>query len=164
MSLTGKQRHYIRVGEAVDKKYKSGSPYSIAAWFHDYIEDGLVEAGGLDTIIRHTFPKARAKDVRKAKEAILLLTRDKQMTYRNYIMGLCKNKVARIVKLYDLNDNMYNSPFPPPGDLGKRYEWAIKYIMAYNERWTFPMTMIGMILASLGIVAVTVYCIYMYLL
>lgn len=162
MALTGKQKHYVRVGQAVDNKYNSGSAYSIAAWFHDYIEDGLVEEGDLEDAIRHTFPVAKEKDVRKAKEAIILLTRKKEMTYRNYIKELCKNKIARTVKLYDLHDNMYGTIFPPPGDLKKRYEWAINYITSYSERWSFPLLMIGLFLGSTTIVAGIVYLIYKY--
>lgn len=164
MSLTGKQKHYVRVGEAVDKKYNNGSAYSIAAWLHDYIEDGIIAVDELDTNIKKRFPNAGKSTIRKAKEAILLLTRDNQLTYREYIKKLCKNKVARTVKLYDLNDNMYNSPLPPPGDLKKRYEWAINYIIAYSERWTFPLMMIGMILTSFGIVGAVAYYIYTHLL
>ncbi len=62
-------------------------------------------------------------------EAVKLLTRDKEETYADYIVGIknsafLEGKIARVVKLADLFDHLMG-PTPCPPHLIKRYEKSL---------------------------------------
>lgn len=71
-----------------------GRDEKIVALLHDVIED---TAYNIDDL------KFLTKDQR---EALLLLTHDKDTPYMTYIEAIKKNKIASRVKLADLNQNM----------------------------------------------------------
>ncbi|MDU5807415.1 MAG: GTP pyrophosphokinase [Peptoniphilus harei] len=71
-----------------------GKDEKIVALLHDVIED---TAYNIDDL------KFLTKDQR---DALLLLTHDKDISYMTYIEEIKKNKIARRVKLADLDQNM----------------------------------------------------------
>lgn len=83
--------HPIRVADRC-----SSSTGMIVALLHDVMEDCNVTA---DDLLSEGFPK-------EVVEAVEFLTRTDVETYDGYIRRLSKNKLARNVKLADLEDNM----------------------------------------------------------
>ena len=82
--------HLLRVMQSVHDPIEKQ-----AAVLHDYIED----AGG-------TVEELNRNDIsQRAIEAIVLLTRDEQSSYCEYVIRLSANSVATRVKLADLEDN-----------------------------------------------------------
>ena len=95
--------------------------YVATAYLHDIVED--------TDITRDDLVEAFPADV---VSAIFRLTREKGMTYANYIevvvmsydWGFKPGKIARVVKLADLLDHV-SGPTPCPPDLKKRYEKSL---------------------------------------
>ena len=83
--------HPIRVADRC-----SSSTAMVVALLHDVMEDCDVTA---DDLLAEGFPKEVVKTV-------AILTRGDTETYNEYIQRLSKNKLAREVKLADLEDNM----------------------------------------------------------
>ena len=92
--------------------------YVAAAYLHDVIEDTDYSIGDLIDVFGETIA-----------EAVKLLTRDKEETYADYVIGIKKavfleGKIARVVKLADLFDHLMG-PTPCPANLVKRYEKSL---------------------------------------
>ena len=92
--------------------------YIVAAYLHDVIEDTDYLIGDLIDEFGET-----------VAEAVKLLTRDKEETYANYVVGIknsvfLEGKIARVVKLADLFDHLMG-PTPCPPHLIKRYEKSL---------------------------------------
>ena len=92
--------------------------YIVAAYLHDVIEDTDHLIGDLIDEYGET-----------VAEAVKLLTRDKEETYADYIIGIknsvfLEGKIARVVKLADLFDHLMG-PTPCPPHLIKRYEKSL---------------------------------------
>ena len=92
--------------------------YVAAAYLHDVIEDTDYSVKELTDKFGETIA-----------EAVKLLTRDKEETYADYVIGIKKSmflegKIARVVKLADLFDHLMG-PTPCPANLVKRYEKSL---------------------------------------
>ena len=92
--------------------------YIAAAYLHDVIEDTDYLIGDIIDKFGETIA-----------EAVKLLTRDKEETYADYVIGIKKSvflegKIARVVKLADLFDHLMG-PTPCPPNLIKRYEKSL---------------------------------------
>ena len=92
--------------------------YIAVAYLHDVIEDTDHLIGDLIDDFGET-----------VAEAVKLLTRDKEETYADYIVGIknsvfLEGKIARVVKLADLFDHLMG-PTPCPPHLIKRYEKSL---------------------------------------
>ena len=92
--------------------------YIVAAYLHDVIEDTDYLIGDIIDEYGET-----------VAEAVKLLTRDKEETYADYIIGIknsvfLEGKIARVVKLADLFDHLMG-PTPCPPHLIKRYEKSL---------------------------------------
>ena len=92
--------------------------YIAVAYLHDVIEDTDYLIGDLIDEFGET-----------VAEAVKLLTRDKEETYANYVVGIknsvfLEGKIARVVKLADLFDHLMG-PTPCPPHLIKRYEKSL---------------------------------------
>ena len=92
--------------------------YIVAAYLHDVIEDTDYLIGDIIDEYGET-----------VAEAVKLLTRDKEETYANYVVGIknsvfLEGKIARVVKLADLFDHLMG-PTPCPSHLIKRYEKSL---------------------------------------
>ena len=92
--------------------------YIAAAYLHDVIEDTDHLIGDLIDEFGET-----------GAEAGKLLTRDKEETYADYVVGIknsvfLEGKIARVVKLADLFDHLMG-PTPCPPNLIKRYEKSL---------------------------------------
>tara|TARA_R100001377_G_C3141827_1_gene92980 strand:- start:25 stop:495 length:471 start_codon:yes stop_codon:yes gene_type:complete len=96
--------------------------YVAAAYLHDVIEDTDYSVKELTDKFGETIA-----------EAVKLLTRDKEETYADYVIGIKKSvflegKIARVVKLADLFDHLMG-PTPCPPNLIKRYEKSLYSLM-----------------------------------
>ena len=92
--------------------------YVAAAYLHDVIED-----------TDYSVKELTDKFGEVIAEAVKLLTRDKEETYADYVIGIKKSvflegKIARVVKLADLFDHLMG-PTPCPPNLIKRYEKSL---------------------------------------
>jgi (p)ppGpp synthase/HD superfamily hydrolase len=98
--------HILRVVEAVDDEAK------VVAALHDVLEDGpRIETMTLDLTNWLGADKWHS---------IKLLTRNPNISYNEYIEGICisKDKIAREVKIADLKDNLGHIP-PEPSAVSK---------------------------------------------
>jgi (p)ppGpp synthase/HD superfamily hydrolase len=92
---------YIEHPKAVAYKVMHyGDDYSATAFLHDVLEDttttsqNLREAGVSETIIA----------------AVLVLTKDKTLTYHQYLNEVHNNPIARKVKIADMLHNLSDAP------------------------------------------------------
>jgi hypothetical protein len=96
--------HPRRVADAV------GSPIEKAvAWLHDTLED---------TSDREMVQQALTQFPTEVVEAVKALTRDEDEIYERYIERVAKNRLAVVVKLADLRDNLRDLKSP---ELKERY-------------------------------------------
>lgn len=91
------------------------------AMLHDLLEDTEVTEADLRKM---GFPA-------KIIEAVLLLTREKDADYMEYIARICENRLAARVKLADLTDNMDLNRLP--GLTRRDFERLEKYILAKHR-------------------------------
>jgi (p)ppGpp synthase/HD superfamily hydrolase len=91
------------------------SHLQMVALLHDVLEDTPVTHQGLLNLF--------AEDV---VEAVVVLTRTEGEPYVDYIRRVARHEVASLVKVADLRDNLSTDP---PGDLGRRYEAALVYLL-----------------------------------
>lgn len=96
-----------------------------AAYLHDIFED---------TDVTEEEVKDKCDVTDDVIEIVKLLTRDKNDTYMQYIEKLSTNKMARIIKLADLRDNMDITRYPVLKDevfsLLKRYHKAYNFLIS----------------------------------
>ncbi len=108
--------HPIRVAFKV---IETQSIYTVVvALLHDVVED--TDATGVD--IERGFGYLVA-------QSVAALTRKPTITYKNYIRFLSRYPRARIVKIADIEDNLFHCL--RDGDkesLVKRYAWALTYL------------------------------------
>ena len=83
--------HPMRVASIV----KDEESHIITALLHDVVEDTDI-----------TIDDLRDKFSNEIIESLKLLTHDKSVDYREYVIGLRNNDIARDVKMSDLIDNM----------------------------------------------------------
>jgi (p)ppGpp synthase/HD superfamily hydrolase len=122
---------WLAVCAHTDQQDKAGKPYihhplrvmsncntqleMIVAVLHDVIEDTYVTQ---DHLKRLGFPS-------EVLEALDCLTRRENEAYKNFILRIKSNKLATIVKLHDLKDNMDRSRMKVPDEsLMQRYQKA----------------------------------------
>jgi len=86
---------YIIHPEAV-ARFVSSKECKIVAWLHDVIEDTTVS---LDFLTKSGFPDEITK-------AIWVLTKAPDEDYLNYILRVCENRIAKIVKVADITHNL----------------------------------------------------------
>lgn len=101
----------------------------IVAILHDVVEDSSVTLADLS--VEHEFPE----EIVRAVEAI---TRMKDEEYPDYIVRVSRNKMATIVKMADLVDNMDLTRLPKLVD--SDYLRLQKYHAAYlflHKEWDF---------------------------
>lgn len=102
---------------------KCTSEYSTCVGLlHDILEDTNIEY----SLLEQEFPA-------EVVSAVEILTRDRGVTYKDYIKNIVRNKIATEVKLRDLENNMnkQRSDLIPGGkknSLVERYEWAYEYL------------------------------------
>lgn len=93
-----------------------GETAKVVAILHDVIEDtkvtaqDLLDAGFSDEIV----------------EAVVALTKIEGESYKKFVRRAAKNKIARLVKIADVEDNM--SDLPEDAPLRDRYTWALRYL------------------------------------
>jgi (p)ppGpp synthase/HD superfamily hydrolase len=93
--------------------------YIAAAWLHDVLEDtswtsnGLIEAGIPSCVV----------------EAVEVLTKTEDVSYLDYILSVNADSIARVVKAYDIQDNMNDWPKgKKKNSMYQKYELAL-YIL-----------------------------------
>lgn len=90
--------HCFRVMEKI-KQAGLNVDHQAVAILHDVIEDSSNPDSAMAEIEKMGFKK-------KVMEALLILTRKKTDSYFEYILNIRNNKMAKTVKLADLEDNM----------------------------------------------------------
>lgn len=98
----------------------------IVALLHDVVEDTDATIGD----IRFRFGEA-------VSAAIYCLSRQEGVSYRDYIKDLAGHPIAHVVKIADLQDNLYHCRINSAPDSTKsligRYVWALEYLMAATK-------------------------------
>ena len=92
-----------------------GEDFVAAAWLHDVIED-------TDVTKQHLFLEGVDAQV---IDAVVALSKTEGVSYLDYILGVCGNDIARVVKMHDLRHNMSDLK---PGSMKQKYELAF-YIL-----------------------------------
>ncbi len=106
--------HLKRVAH-LSEKYKD-EEVTAAAWAHDVVEDGHLTMDELNRILIQAGFLAMARH--RILEAVGLLTHvkpkepgyDKREEYLSYVKKLSTNRIARLVKMCDLCDNLTEVP------------------------------------------------------
>lgn len=88
----------------------------IAAWLHDVVED--TELTMTDLVGRYGLAGA-------ARKAVAALTREDGEEYSRYLSRVCRDPIASLVKLHDLQSNLSKGPRP---DLRAKYERALPFV------------------------------------
>ena len=83
---------YFKDGDNLNKYYIA----IIAGYLHDIMEDCNVSANVLSS-------EGISK---KVIDVLKILTHDKSISYKDYIINISKNEIATLVKLSDLSNNM----------------------------------------------------------
>ena len=73
-------------------------------------------------------------------ESIVAITRNEEESYREYIVRVSNNSIAKKVKILDLEDNMNIGRFIKhnleiPKSLMERYSEALKFLCGFNENY-----------------------------
>jgi len=111
--------HILRVTDNVPDCI--GKTYKIVALLHDLLEDFPYYHN--TELIETLFDE-------EISEAVYALTKTKKQSYEQYIDQVCQNRIAMIVKLADLKDNMDISRLTSISD--KDIERLVKYHNAYT--------------------------------
>lgn len=93
---------------------------AIVSLLHDCVEDTWVTLGFLED----RFPE-------EIVDAVDALTRREDETYRQYIRRLCRNDIARRVKMEDIKDNLRPDRLFPGAPL-ERYRRTQAWIQGYE--------------------------------
>lgn len=109
--------HPVAVAAMID-----GEDCKVVALLHDVLEDTAVEYGTLSNLF--------GKEIADAVDA---LTRKDGETYEAFIERVCRNSLARVVKLADLEHNMNLSRIPNPGESDLRRIEKYKKAHAFIE-------------------------------
>lgn len=94
--------------------------HRIVAWLHDYFEDVAVDMGEI--------LEFRDYLTLEDCEALYLLTRQPDITYKQYILDILDsgNQTALAVKLSDILDHLHDIESLENPSLKKRYTWALE--------------------------------------
>ena len=113
--------HALRMASALDIIGYSEN-YILVALFHDILEDSK------------DFPMEYLKDrLGNNYKSLEQLTRDKNMTYRDYILHI-EDDIALKVKEMDINDHLYNREYISDS-LIKRYEKAMSILESTSKHF-----------------------------
>ena len=91
--------HLTRVAEALRKAGHSETIQAVA-YLHDVLENTSVTADHLDEL-------GVTEEVISAVQA---MTKGVSEPYPDYIKRVCENDIARIVKIFDIRDNLADAP------------------------------------------------------
>ena len=111
--------HLLRVTESVPDCVDN--TYKIVALLHDLLEEFPYYHN--TQLIETLFDE-------EISDAVYALTKTKKQSYEQYIDQVCQNRIAMIVKLADLKDNMDISRLTTISN--KDMERLVKYHNAYN--------------------------------
>lgn len=109
---------YIEHPKAVAERVEHlGDEYICVAYLHDVLEDGDEES---------YLQKLYAEFPIEIVDAVVLLTRQKDMTYESYITNIKNNELARQVKVADMLSNLADNPTDKQI---KKYEKGLLYLL-----------------------------------
>lgn len=106
--------HSKRVAEALRKAGYS-EEYQAVAYLHDVIEDTNVTAEHLDEL----------GVTQNVIEAVTAMTKRVGESYEDYLARVGQNELARTVKVFDIKDNLSDSPTEKQR---VKYETALKFL------------------------------------
>jgi (p)ppGpp synthase/HD superfamily hydrolase len=116
--------HLERVKNAMEERYSRDHELLCIAYLHDLLED---------------CPEWNEKSLRvfftdRIVDAVVVLTHSKVESYESYITRVLENSDAKLVKVYDLRDNMDITRLPEltENDMRRLY----KYHQAYKRLTT----------------------------
>lgn len=113
--------HIQRVFKSIRQKFPSDDSIAIVALLHDSVEDTSMSISKIE--------KMFGKEISQSINAI---TKRNNEEYSSYLRRVKRNKMARIVKLVDIKDNLNLDRLPNPGleDFKRveKYKRAIKYL------------------------------------
>lgn len=123
--------HSLRVYKAAKSRKLSASSCA-AALLHDVVEDTGYSLGYLQTLY------AKCPYIRPALKLVEVLTRKPDETYMDYIKRVVRNPKARLIKILDIEDNLF-STLTDDGycshSLAERYIRALTYLV--QERYDY---------------------------
>ncbi len=97
--------------------------YQVVAMLHDVVEDTQITLKEVtDTFGSLIYQPVEALTRRFKEDG------EPAETYREYIVRCCENRIARVVKRYDVQDNMDPRRWHPDVPY-KRYLWVLQYMM-----------------------------------
>lgn len=91
----GRKEDYIEHPKRVASNFSTEAS-QITAWLHDTLEDSKFTSTDLHE---------RGIDIESVRE-VVLLTRDKNEDYINYILRTKYNRHTRVIKIFDIKDNL----------------------------------------------------------
>lgn len=93
---------YVEHPQAVAERLTSDPELQIVAWLHDVLEDSSETAASL----------AAAGIPEHLVEAVVLLSRDPNVSDETYYLGIRKSRIATAVKIADMISNLADQPTP----------------------------------------------------
>lgn len=117
--------HPLRVMMLVQASGRTETP-QIAAVLHDIVEDTETDIRTIE--IEFGTQVAEAVDALTHRRGA-----DDVETYREYVVRCCKNPIGRIVKRYDIQDNMDPKRYHEDAPY-KRYLWALGHLHSLDEK------------------------------
>ena len=93
--------------------------YVAVAWLHDTIEDTYHTP---ETLLEEGVPE-------HIVDSVVVMTKTADISYLDYILSVSGDSIARVVKMYDIMDNMNDWPkHKKKGSMYQKYELAL-YIL-----------------------------------
>jgi len=124
-------KHSLRVFNSVINHYPTNTELSlklqIIALLHDVAEDTEYNIDKLKDIYFNTFNEFFEKDfIKDVFNGLAAITRDKNQSYMEYIKNKVKpNYLGSIIKMLDLEDNLFNCFIEKNNSLANRYIRAL---------------------------------------
>ena len=121
--------HILKVTNLAIELYGVDSQEFYVARYHDAVEDGELTLLDIsDQLDDFELPSDKKEEILTAIDVITRRTED---TYNDYIIKVYDNVFAKNVKVLDLIVNRFLSG-PVPGDLIKRYDKALKFLLGWG--------------------------------
>ena len=120
--------HPVRVADAL-RRHNWPETYQVAAALHDTVEDTETTLEDIET----HFGELIRKIVDHLSQRVDPDTGEKAETYKEYVGRCCENRIARVVKRYDVYDNADPLRYCKESPIG-RYAWTLDYIEELDAR------------------------------
>lgn len=111
--------HPARVARAIIQSVEFGEAFVAVAWLHDVIED-----------THHTHESLIAAGIPvHIADSVVVISKTDDISYLDYILTVSGDNLARVVKMFDIRDNMADWPKgKKKNSMYQKYELAL-YIL-----------------------------------